>query len=125
MFYVQYAHARVRSLLRQAVEKGYVHDHGHGLEQLGLLQDDTSMQLMVELSRFPEVVENAGQLLEPHLVAQYLRELAYAFHTWYHETKVLVADAALRDARLVLASAASQVLRNGLDLLGVSAPEKM
>ena len=125
VFYVQYAHARVCSLLRQALEKGYVHDRGQGLEQLGLLQDEASMQLMVELSRFPEVVENAGQLLEPHLVAQYLRELAYAFHTWYHETKVLVEDAALRDARLVLASAASQVLRNGLDLLGVSAPEKM
>ncbi|RYZ70615.1 MAG: arginine--tRNA ligase, partial [Lysobacteraceae bacterium] len=57
--------------------------------------------------------------------AQYLRELAYAFHTWYHATPVLVEDPATRDARLVLATAARQVLANGLELLGVSAPEKM
>ncbi len=125
VFYVQYAHARVCSLLRQAQEKGYTYDQAHGLTQLHLLEDEISMQLMVELSRFGEVVENAGQLLEPHLVAQYLRELAYAFHTWYHATPVLVEDAATRDARLALASATAQVLRNGLDLVGVSAPEKM
>ncbi|HYM86014.1 MAG TPA: arginine--tRNA ligase, partial [Pseudoxanthomonas sp.] len=125
VFYVQYAHARVCSLLRQALEKGYAYDQGNGLSQLVLLDDETSLLLMVELSRFPEVVENAGQLLEPHLVAQYLRELAYAFHTWYHATPVLVEDAATRDARLALACAARQVLANGLQLLGVSAPEKM
>ncbi|HZF99096.1 MAG TPA: arginine--tRNA ligase [Pseudoxanthomonas sp.] len=124
VFYVQYAHARVCSLLRQAQEKGYAYDQDHGLAQLPVL-DEASLLLMVELSRFGEVVESAGQLLEPHLVAQYLRELAYAFHTWYHATPVLVEDAATRDARLALASATAQVLRNGLNLVGVSAPEKM
>ena len=125
VFYVQYAHARVCSLLRQAVEKGYVHDQANGLSHLAALDDEQSLLLMVELSRYPEVVENAGQLLEPHLVAQYLRELAYAFHTWYHATPVLVEDADARDAKLALACAARQVLANGLELLGVSAPEKM
>ena len=80
---------------------------------------------MVELSRFPEVVEAAGQALEPHQIAQYLRELAYAFHTWYAATPVLVEDGGLRDARLALARATGQVLANGLGLLGVSAPERM
>ena len=125
VFYVQYAHARVCSLLRQAGEKGYAYDQANGLANLAQLDDETSLLLMVELSRYPEVVEVAGESLEPHAVAQYLRELAYAFHTWYAGTPVLVDDAAARDARLALALAVRQALANGLDLLGVSAPEKM
>ncbi len=125
VFYVQYAHARVCSLLRQAGEKGYAYDQANGLANLARLDDDTSLQLMVELSRYPEVVEAAGESLEPHGVAQYLRELAYAFHTWYAGTPVLIDDPAARDARLALALAVRQALANGLDLLGVSAPEKM
>ena len=125
VFYVQYAHARVCSLLRQAGEKGYAYDQTNGLANLARLGDETSLQLMVELSRYPEVVEAAGESLEPHVVAQYLRELAYAFHTWYAGTPVLTDDAQARDARLALALAVRQALANGLDLLGVSAPEKM
>jgi len=125
VFYVQYAHARVCSLLRQAQEKGLVYEQGNGLANLGRLADDASLLLMNEISRYPEVVEAAGVALEPHLVAQYLRELAHAFHTWYHGTPVLVEDAADRNAKLTLACAARQVLANGLELLGVSAPEKM
>lgn len=125
VFYVQYAHARVCSLLRQAGEKGYAYDQANGVANLARLDDEGSLALMVELSRYPEVVEAAGAALEPHLVAQYLRELAYAFHTWYAGTPVLVEDAASRDTRLALAVAVKQALANGLDLLGVSAPEKM
>ena len=125
VYYVQYAHARVFRILDKAVERGYHYDQANGLAQRALLDDEHSLLLMVELSRYPEVVENAGQLLEPHLVAQYLRELAYAFHTWYAGTPVLIDDAAARDARLALALAVRQALANGLDLLGVSAPEKM
>jgi arginyl-tRNA synthetase len=71
------------------------------------------------------VVEAAGANLEPHLIAQYLRELAGALHSYYHEHKWIVDDADLRDARLTLVAATQQVLRNGLDLLGISAPESM
>lgn len=125
VFYVQYAHARVCSLLRQAQEKKLDYDQADGQAQLNRLNDATSLELMQELSRYPEVVENAGHALEPHLIAQYLRELATAFHTWYHGTPVLVDDAGERNAKLTLAVAAQQVLANGLNLLGVSAPEKM
>ncbi|HTL14003.1 MAG TPA: arginine--tRNA ligase [Thermomonas sp.] len=125
VYYVQYAHARICSLLRQAGEKGYAFDAAHGQASLHLLDDAPAQELMRELSRFPEVVEAAGAALEPHLVAQYLRELANAFHGWYHASSVLVEDAALRNARLSLALATRQVLANGLELLGVSAPESM
>nr|WP_283254822.1 arginine--tRNA ligase [Luteimonas galliterrae] len=125
VFYVQYAHARVCSLLRQATEKGYAYDQANGLAHLDLLGDDASQALLVELTRYPEVVETAADALEPHLISIYLRDLANAFHTWYHATPVLVDNADTRDARLALASATRQVLKNGLDLLGVSAPETM
>lgn len=125
VYYVQYAHARICSLLRQAGEKGYAHDAARGDAALHRLDDAPAQELMRELSRYPEVVEAAGATLEPHLVAQYLRELANAFHGWYHASPVLVEDAHLRDARLALALATRQVLANGLDLLGVGAPESM
>ncbi|MBN8261576.1 MAG: arginine--tRNA ligase [Xanthomonadales bacterium] len=125
VYYVQYAHARICSLLRQAGEKGYAHDAARGDAALHRLDDAPAQELMRELSRYPEVVEAAGASLEPHLVAQYLRELANAFHGWYHASPVLVEDADLRDARLALALATRQVLANGLDLLGVGAPESM
>jgi len=125
VYYVQYAHARVCSLLRQAAEKGIAHDLDNGIANLGLLDDDSSQALLVELSRYPEVVEAAAQALEPHLVAQYLRELAHAFHTCYHARPILTAGADERDARIALSLAVRQVLANGLDLLGVGAPESM
>ena len=81
--------------------------------------------LMTEISRYPEIVESAAASLEPHLLANWLRELAQAFHTYYNSHQFLVDDAELRQARLTLAIATRQVLANGLELLGLSAPESM
>ena len=125
VFYVQYAHARVASVLRQAVERGMTHDAMRGAAALARLDSAHEQAMLVELSRYPEVVEAAAAQLEPHLIAQYLTEFAHAFHTWYNAQQFLVEDADLRDARLLLARAAQRVLANGLDLLGVSAPESM
>jgi arginyl-tRNA synthetase len=125
VYYIQYAHARVASVMRQLGERGLTWNRGNGLAQLVRLDSEHEQALMVELSRYPEVVEAAGLNLEPHLVATYLRELAAAFHGYYNTHQFIVDDADLRDARLTLAEAGRQVLANGLDLLGVSAPESM
>ncbi len=125
VYYVQYAHARIASVMRQASERGLTHDPDQGDAALALLASAQAQALMWEISRYPEVVQAAVQSLEPHQIAQYLGEIAYAFHTWYNSEPFLVEEAALRNARLLLARAAQQVLRNGLELLGVSAPEQM
>jgi arginyl-tRNA synthetase len=125
VYYIQYAHARVCSVLRQAAEKNLDWNCTNGLENLDRLSADGEIALLNLLVRYPEVVAQAANLLEPHQIASYLREVAAAMHGWYHAHQFLVDDAALRDARLALAVATRQVIRNGLDLLGVSAPEEM
>jgi len=125
VYYVQYAHARVASVMRQLAERGLAWDRANGLAHLARLDGEAEQLVLAELSRYAETVENAGANLEPHLVATYLRELAAAFHGWYNTSQFIVDDAGLRDARLALANAVRQVLANGLDLLGVSAPESM
>ena len=125
VYYIQYAHARVCSVLRQAPEKGFTFDLAEGLTHLARLDNEHEQILLTELSKYPEVVEAAATTLEPHLLAGWLRELANAFHTYYNSHQFLVEDAALRNARLALVVATRQVLKNGLDLLGLGAPEKM
>jgi arginyl-tRNA synthetase len=125
VYYIQYAHARVASVMRQLAERGLVWSRDSGLAHLARLDSEHEQALMLELSRYGEVVEAAGENLEPHLITTYLRELAAAFHAYYNTHQFIVDDADLRDARLTLASAVRQVLANGLDLLGLSAPESM
>lgn len=125
VYYVQYAHARVCSVLRQLQEKGLHRSVQRGQENLHLLGESHEQDLMSTLSRFPEVVENAAIQHEPHQLAHYLRELANDFHTYYNAHQFLVEDDGLRDARLNLILAVRQVIANGLGLLGVSAPETM
>ena len=125
VYYIQYAHARVCSVLRQLADRGLSWNRDNGLANLARLDNEHEATLLTELARYPEMVEAAAQNLEPHLIAQYLRDLANALHTYYHAHQFIVDDAALRDARLTLIVGARQVLANGLDLLGVSAPETM
>ena len=125
VFYIQYAHARVMSVERQRAEKKIGYDQVNGLAKAARLDGLHEQVLITELSRYPELLESAARTLEPHLMAQYLRELAAAFHGFYDNCPFLVEDADLKDARLTLALATRQVLRNGLALLGVSAPDSM
>ena len=124
VYYVQYAHARISSVLRQCAERGMV--PGTGPEAaLDTLVEAEPAALMRTLAKYPEVLENAARDLEPHQLAAYLRELATQLHGFYNAHTFLVADDMVRGARLSLAVATRTVLADGLALLGVSAPESM
>jgi arginyl-tRNA synthetase len=125
VYYVQYAHARLSSILRAADELGLSSDN----PDLALLTSEQEGDLLRTLGEFPRVVDMAGSLREPHRVARYLEELAGAYHRFYGANRVLPqgdeAPAPIHTARLALCRASRQVLANGLELLGVSAPERM
>jgi arginyl-tRNA synthetase len=131
VYYIQYAHARVASVLRQLADRGFVHDAARGRAAFARLELPHEQRLIVALTRYPEVLELAAATRTPHTLANYLRELATEFHGAYAAgnenpaQRVIVEDATLRDARVALMHAARQVLRNGLALLGVSAPDSM
>jgi arginyl-tRNA synthetase len=121
VYYVQYAHARICSVLQQwGGDASTLADAA-----AGRLDSEHELALLARLMEYPEVVESAARELAPHLIAFYLRELTGAFHSYYNACRILVEEEDLRRARLALAAAVRQVLRNGLALLGVSAPEKM
>jgi len=124
VYYVQYAHARVCSINRNAVEQG-VALPGPGEADLARLSLDEELALARQLSRYPEVLLGAARHYEPHRVIFYVQELAGQFHSYYNREKVLVEDADVSRARLALVNAVRIVIRNALELLGITAPEKM
>jgi arginyl-tRNA synthetase len=125
VYYIQYAHARVASVMKQLAARQLGYDAALAADSLAQLQSPHEEAAVRELARYPEVLAQAATARAPHALVHYLRELANAFHTWYNAATILVEDAALRNARLALALAVQQVVRNGLTLLGVSAPESM
>ena len=125
VYYIQYAHARICSLMRQLQEKGFAFDQSGALMNLATLAEEQERALLVLLARYPEIIEESARTREPHQICFYLRELAHAFHTCYNAHQILVSDAALRNARVALALCARQVIANGLGIIGVSAPESM
>jgi len=121
VFYVQYAHARICSIIDHAREKGIT----RAKSDLSLLKEKEEINLIKVLLEFPEVVLGAALAREPHRLPTYLQDLAGVFHNFYHQHRVVTDDAALTQARLDLCDAARIVFANGLGLLGVNAPEKM
>lgn len=125
VYYIQYAHARIASVFRELDGRGLRHSREIGEKASGRLDSDHEQDLLRLIGRFPELIESAARQRAVHSVAHYLHSLASGFHTWYNASKFLVDDEDLRHARLNLAAAVGQVLRNGLALIGVSAPEEM
>jgi arginyl-tRNA synthetase len=124
VYYVQYAHARIRSIFRQAAEQGIAVPR---LTDIGTspLVEPADLALIKQLLQFPDLVKGATRALEPHRVAYWLQQLASEFHAWYKNHRVIQDDARLMHARLALCATVGTVIKNGLDLLGVSAPESM
>jgi len=125
LFCVQYAHARVASAMKEVKARGLSFDLSAGFDKLDLLDRGTERALISALLRFPDELKAAATNCAPHAIVYYLREVANAFHDYYNAETWFVADDDLRSARLALVLAAGQVVRNGLGLIGVSAPESM
>lgn len=125
VYYIQYAHARISSVLRQMQERGLVHDETEGLLHLEELVEPQELVLMGLLSRYPETIDAAARVCEPHQLAYYLRELATGLHSYYNAVTLLCEQTTLRQARICLLKSVRQVLRNGSQILGVSTPESM
>ncbi len=123
VYYIQYAHARVASVMKQLASKSLTYDAGAA--DLTRLTTAHEQAVLTALSKYPEVVERAALDRAPHSLVHFLRDLANTLHTYYNAEQFIVEDAALRNARLTLVLAVQTVIRNGLTLLGVSAPETM
>lgn len=125
VYYIQYAHARICRMLEKLTEQGKALDLLAGRAAVGRLVEPVEAELLAKLAAYPEIVTRAAEQYEPHQLGNYLKELAALFHGWYNEHKVLGDDAELMQARLLLSVSIRQVIKNGLLLLGVSAPESM
>ena len=125
VYYLQYAHARVASVMKQLAARGLQYQADQALANLGRLDGPHETAVLTAIRSYPEIIAMAAANRTPHTLVHFLRELAQAFHTWYNAAQFIVDDGATRNARLCLALGAQQVLRNGLALLGASAPETM
>jgi len=125
VYYIQYAHARVASVMKQLGARGLSFDRAQGLAGAARPDSVHEQAVLHTLTRYPEIVEQAAENRAPHAVVHYLRDLANVFHTYYNAEQFIVDDPQLRNARLALVLGVQQVVRNGLTLLGVSAPESM
>ena len=125
VYYIQYAHARIASVFRQLDEKNLTYEKNSGNKNLTLLKSMKEKNIMSLLSRYPETLELSANNRAPHNLAQYLRDLATEFHSYYNDSTFIVDESNIRNARLTLIKATQIVLYNGLKLLGVSAPEIM
>jgi arginyl-tRNA synthetase len=121
VFYLQYAHARIHSILRKV---GEAYDFNRQVD-FSLLTHESEIQLIKAMIRFPEMIESAAISREPHRLINYLEDLANDFTSFYHDCRVLGEEEPLVQTRSSLIRAVVQVLANGLDILGISAPEEM
>jgi len=124
VFYVQYVHARISSIARKARERG-LDDITYEQKAMAMLKEPEEVNLLKTMALYPEVLRNSAKFMEPHRITFYLMDLAACFHAYYNKHRVLSDEPLLSRGRLYMVLAVQKVIRNGLTLLGVSAPERM
>ncbi|MFA6036599.1 MAG: arginine--tRNA ligase [Legionellales bacterium] len=126
VFYIQYAHARICSVFRQLKEQNLIYDEGAGLAAIAQLNSSYEQALFRSLASYKDLIERAALAYEPHRLAQYLRDLAHQFHSYYNAQRFILENGGeMMQARLVLLTAVKQIMVNSLHILGVTAPESM
>ena len=124
LFYIQYAHARVCSVM-QKLNKNQKLDINLAKKNLNLLIGEKEIDLQKQLAMFPEIIERSASKLEPHTICYYLKDLASIFHSYYNDEKIITDDENLLQSKLLLINSVRQVIKNGLGVLGIQAPESM
>lgn len=125
LFYIQYAHARICSILKDSSSEFNLTKSLKEHNYLTLLKSPLEIELSKLLNLYPEIIRNASNKFEPHLICYFLKDLASKFHSYYNSERILIENKELQSARLLLIAAIKQVISNGLDIIGVSAPESM
>jgi len=125
LFYIQYAHARICSILKQGSKEFNIERSLKNKKYLELLELPIEIELSKQLKIYPETVFSASEKFEPHLICYFLKDLAANFHSYYNNERILIENKELQSAKLLLISAIKQVISNGLKIIGVSAPDSM
>ena len=123
VYYIQYAHARICSIFRQAKENKMPYKFNN--ENLNLLTEESELNIIKKLSSYPDVIISSTEKYEPHLLTNYMRELAQEIHSYYNKYQILITDDKLRNARIALIESAKYVFKNSSKIIGINMPEKM
>ena len=123
VYYIQYAHARICSIFKQSIENDM--QFSFNKDCLELLSKEEEMKIIKKLSSYPDIIKKSAEKYEPHLLTNYMRELAQEIHSYYNKFQILVDDSRLRNARLALIEASRYVLKNSGRIIGINMPDKM
>ena len=125
VYYIQYAHARISSVMKEIEKKGYKNDHGLGIKNIGCLDSKHESELISMLQKYPDIIKTSAEQRAVNKLSNYLKDIAQLFHSYYGKQKFVIDEDETRNARVILLRCVSIVIKDGLSLLGVSAPSKM
>ena len=125
VYYIQYANARICSIMREIEKKGYKNDRALGIKNISSLHSKQESELITMLQKYPDIIKNSAKQRAVNKLSNYLKDIAQLFHSYYGAQKFVIDEDGLRNARVILLRCVSIVIKDGLSLLGVSAPSKM